>query len=245
MHPRIFHPGALTEGAELRLKGTEATHLGKVLRVRGGDEIILFNGDGLDHMARIISTGRHDMTIEIGECRESDTESPIDVTLLQGICKNQHMDMLIQKSTELGVRTIRPVICERGVVRINDERIDRKVRHWRRVAISACEQCGQTLIPEFGQPEILADAIERLDATAARIILDPAGSEILQAAIGTAHCIVLLVGPEGGLTKTETSAALKAGFRTVRLGPRVLRTETAPVAALSIIQYLIGDLGER
>ena len=242
MYPRIFHSAPLSEGAEIRLTGNSAAHLGKVLRLRERDAVILFNGEGLDHMARIISIDRHDVAIVVGKSHDPCTESPLAVTLLQGICRGQRMDILIQKSTELGVREIQPIHCERSVAKIAGSRVQKKIDHWRSVAISACEQCGRSRIPVIGLPDNLANALDHLDAKTARLILDPAGSEDLQTAIGSHESVALLVGPEGGLTAKESELAIEAGFKRVRLGPRILRTETAPIAAMSIIQYLSGDL---
>jgi 16S rRNA (uracil1498-N3)-methyltransferase len=242
MFPRIFHSGPLGEGVEVRLTGGAAAHLGKVLRLRENDELVVFNGDGLDHMARILLVSRHDVTVEVGAGRETQTESPISVMLLQGICRNQRMDLLIQKSTELGIRSIQPLICERSVAKMDRNRADRKVEHWRGVAISACEQCGRARIPAVEPPVRLAEVFEALDAATAKLMLDPEGSDTVAEAVGSSHSVALLVGPEGGLTRAERELATAAGFRRVRLGPRTLRTETAPIVALSIIQYLSGDL---
>lgn len=153
--------------------------------------------------------------------------------------------MLIQKSTELGVSSIRPIICERSVVRIDDERVTKKIDHWQGIVTSACEQCGRSQIPELAGPVNLTTAMDRLDKKAARLMLDPDGTDTLESGIGSANSIALLIGPEGGLTETERELAIHAGFRSIRLGPRILRTETAPIAALSIIQYLKGDLASK
>ena len=156
------------------------------------------------------------------------------------------MDLLIQKSTELGVQSIRPIIAERSVIRLTDERIEKKRVHWQNVAISACEQSGRARVfRTSSRPEPLFTACEQLPEAAALLVLDPAGDEIPETSIRSAPSIALLVGPEGGLTDTEREAASSAGFRRIRLGPRILRTETAPLAALSILQYLSGDFSRR
>lgn len=245
MLPRIYHSGPLKAGAEITVTGGAVAHVGKVLRLRPQDSLILFNSDDRDHSGRIMSISRHEMTIAVGAGRETHTESPFAVTLCQGICRNHRMDMLIQKSTELGVREIRPIICQRSVVKIDREHIENKLDHWRGVAISACQQSGRTRIPDIAMPEELGTAIERLDRKEARMILDPEGADSLESAIGSGRAVTLLIGPEGGLTDLETGSAINAGFKRVRLGPRILRTETAPVAALSIIQYLMGDLANQ
>jgi 16S rRNA (uracil1498-N3)-methyltransferase len=211
---RIFHAAPLTSGKESTLTGGSADHLGKVLRLRENDAVILFNGDGLDYTARIISITRQEVVVLVGAGADPETESPINVSLLQGICRNQRMDLLIQKSTELGIQSIQPILTERSVIRLTGERAEKKLAHWRNIAISACEQSRRARIPDIRRPR-------------------------------SASSIALLIGPEGGLTDTERETASSAGFRRVRLGPRILRTETAPLAALSILQYLSGDFSRR
>lgn len=245
MLPRIFHATPLTSGKESTLTGGSANHLGKVLRLRENDAVILFNGDGLDYTARIISVTRQEVLVLVGASADPETESPINVSLLQGICRNQRMDLLIQKSTELGVESILPILAERSVVKLTGERVEKKLAHWRNIAISACEQSRRACIPDIRRPESLATVCERLDKTGTRLVLDPAGDDIPEATIRSASSIALLVGPEGGLTDTERETASSAGFMRVRLGPRILRTETAPLAALSILQYLSGDFSRR
>ena len=241
MSPRIFHSAPLTSGSNITLTGSAAAHLGKVLRLRKDDTVILFNGDGLNYNARIISVTRHEVVVSVAASADPDTESPINVSLLQGICRNQRMDLLIQKSTELGVKSIQPIIAERSVIRLTDERTLRRLAHWQNVAISACEQCGRAYIPEVGRPESLIAVCEQLANTVTCLMLDPAGDDMPESTIRSAQSIALLIGPEGGLTDTERATATNAGFQRVRLGPRIMRTETAPLAALSILQYLSGD----
>lgn len=245
MLPRIFHSAPLTNGATITLTGSAATHIGKVLRLREHDTVILFNGQGLDYTARIISVTRREIVVSIAGRTNPETESPLHLSLLQGICRNHRMDLLIQKSTELGVQSIRPIMAERSVIRINDERAEKKLLHWQNVAISACEQCGRARVPDISRPERLDTVCERLATTATLLVLDPAGDDIPVTEIRSAHSIELLVGPEGGLTDMERETASNAGFRQVRLGPRIMRTETAPLAALSILQYLSGDFSGR
>lgn len=155
------------------------------------------------------------------------------------------MDLLIQKSTELGVRQIRPILTERSVIKLTDGRGEKRREHWQKVAIGACEQCGRARVPEICSPELLAAACDDLDKSATLLMLDPTGGAMPETELATARSVVLLVGPEGGLTATERKIAGGAGFSRVRLGPRIMRTETAPLAALSIIQYLSGDFSGR
>lgn len=243
MKPRIFSHNPLAPGSEAELTGAAATHLGKVLRLREGEPIVLFDGSGLEYDSQVRSITRHRVVVAVGDGHDPGTESTLEVTLLQGICRSQRMDMLIQKATELGVGSIRPVSCKRSVVRLDGDRGLRKIEHWRQVAISACEQSGRVRIPKISRPGNMVATMEALaDIAGARLLLDPLADGSLGTPLDSARRIMLLIGPEGGLADTERDAAVAAGFRPVRLGPRTLRTETAPLAALSILQYLAGDL---
>jgi 16S rRNA (uracil1498-N3)-methyltransferase len=184
------------------------------------------------------------VTVAIGSGHAPTTESPLEVRLLQGICRGQRMDMLIQKSTELGICSIHPVVCERSVVRLDAARGVKKVDHWRQIAVSACEQSGRVRVPDITAPAKFDAAIADLgNVPGERLLLDPTAGRGIDTAMNPEAGIALLIGPEGGLTPAERELARTAGFRPVRLGPRILRTETAPLAALSILQYLLGDLG--
>jgi len=243
MKPRIFSHDPLVRESQAELTGTAATHVGKVLRLQAGDPLILFDGSGLEYDAQVQSITRHRVVVTVGAGHDPATESSLEVTLLQGICRSQRMDMLIQKATELGVGSIHPVSCARSVVRLDDERGPRKIEHWRQIAISACEQSGRVRVPVFAAPAtVTATIAATADFTGARLLLDPLADGNLATALDSARRVMLLIGPEGGLAEAERAAALAAGFRAVRLGPRILRTETAPLAALSILQYLAGDL---
>jgi len=245
MKPRIFSGDPLTADSQAELTGTAAVHVGKVLRLREDDSIVLFDGSGLEYDAQIRSMTRHRIIVSVGSGRDPGTESPLEVTLLQGICRSQRMDMLIQKATELGVGSIHTVSCARSVVRLDGDRGHRKTEHWRQIAISACEQSGRVRLPEIVAPTTVVATLEAVaDAAGARLLLDPLADGNLGTALDSARRVMLLIGPEGGLADAERAAALAAGFRPVRLGPRVLRTETAPLAALSILQYLAGDLSK-
>lgn len=243
MKPRILSDSPLLPDSQTELTGSAAAHVGKVLRLRAGDPIVLFDGAGLEFDARIESITRQSVIVSVGDGHDPGTESRLAVTLLQGICRSHRMDMLIQKATELGVVSIHPVSCERSVARLDGDRGRRKIEHWRQVAISACEQSGRVRIPAIVAPATLTTAIEAVTgATGARLLLDPLANENIGAALDSERRVALLIGPEGGLTTSERAAARAGGFQPVRLGPRTLRTETAPLAALSIVQYLAGDL---
>lgn len=238
---RIFSEQALRAGHTVRLHGPAAAHISRVLRLRTGDEVVVFDGSGRDFEGRISALGRESVSIDVGPGREVATESPADITLLQGICRGARMDTVLQKSTELGVRRIVPIATERSVVRLDEERRERREDHWQRIVTSACEQCGRSRVPEVAMAQPLAQALDA-DLGHTRLLLDPQASDGLGTLELRGQSIALLVGPEGGLTSAEQRHALERGFRAVRLGPRVLRTETAPLAALALLQFLAGDL---
>ena len=240
---RIFSDEALREGRTVRLSGEAANHIAKVLRLKAGDTVVAFDGSGQDFVAEITGIRRDEVSILVGAGRETSAESPADITLLQGVCRGPRMDTVIQKATELGVRHIVPVLAGRSVVRLDAEQAARKHEHWRRVAISACEQCGRSRLPVVAAPRILADALTDADRWQVRVMLDPAGDGHIGTTAQAGSAMALLIGPEGGLTEAELRLATDCGFKATRLGPRILRTETAPLAALAVLQFLAGDLG--
>lgn len=242
---RIFSEQPLGTGLTVSLGGEAANHLSRVLRLQPGDTLVVFDGSGIDFSAEIIAIGRRDVRIRIGQNMEAATESPADLTLLQGVCRGPRMDAVIQKSTELGVRRILPVLTGRSVVRLDDDQRERRRQHWRQVAISACEQCGRSCIPEVALPQSLPEVLAEGGTGEVRLLLDPAATSTMSSAGPLRGSIVLLVGPEGGLTPEERELATARGFRGVRLGPRILRTETAPLVALTVLQFLAGDLDSR
>ncbi len=237
---RIFSDQRLRTGAQVTLTGDAANHVLRVLRLRRGDALVVFDGSGSDFAGEITVLGRNDVTVRVGAGREIHSESPLEITLLQGVCRGPRMDTVIQKATELGVACIRPVLTGRGVVRLDEERADRKQEHWQRVAMAAAEQSGRSRIPAVTEPARLENVVPDLPGLPTRLLLDPAGESLRGAGVGQAP-LALLVGPEGGLTDDENRLARDFGFRPVRLGPRILRTETAPLAALALLQFLAGD----
>ena len=244
--PRVFVEGPLAEGREMALPEQAAQHLLAVLRLRAGAPLVVFDGRGGEHPARLLEAGRGGARIELGAHRAVERESPLAVTLLQGLARGERMDLVVQKATELGVARIVPVAAARSVVQLADARAARRVAHWQAVAVAACEQCGRNRIPEVTAPLPLAEAC-RLAATepATRLwALDAEGGVPLAAdPPPPGGRVALLVGPEGGLTEEELEVAALIGFGRVRLGPRVLRTETAGPAALAALQALAGDFG--
>lgn len=243
--PRIFSELALGPGPGLALPPAAATHVARVLRLGAGDPITLFDGSGTDFPARIVATGKRGVTVDVGPGITIDNESPLAITLLQGIGRGPRMDLVLQKATELGVAAVRPLQTSRTVVRLDDERTGQRLQHWRRILISAAEQCGRSTLPVLHPPASLADALAAESATPWRFFLDPEAPAGLPAGIAGARATAILVGPEGGLSPEERARAVAGGWLGLRLGPRILRTETAPLAALSILQYLAGDLGAK
>jgi 16S rRNA (uracil1498-N3)-methyltransferase len=241
--PRIFSEIALGPGPGFALPPAAAGHVARVLRLGAGDPITLFDGSGMDFPARIVAAGKRGVTVDVGPGVTVGTESPLAITLLQGIGRGPRMDLVLQKATELGVAAIRPLLTSRTVVRLDEERAAQRRQHWQRILVSAAEQCGRSTLPVLHAPASLADALAAEAGKPWRFFLDPAATPGLPAGIAGARAAAVLVGPEGGLSPHERALATASGFRGLRLGPRILRTETAPLAALSILQFLAGDLG--
>lgn len=239
--PRFYCPIALVPGREATLPEAVGRHAQSALRLRVGDSLILFNGEGGECMA-ILDRGGRDARARVLECRAVDRESPLRITLAQGISSGERMDYTLQKAVELGVKAVQPIVTRRTVVRLDAERGQRRQAHWQGVVASACEQSGRCRLPLVGAilsyPEWLATA---RNTDAAKYMLDPEGAERLRNLPAPDRPVLLLAGPEGGLEPAERDAALVAGFVGIRLGPRVLRTETAAVAALAAMQALWGD----
>lgn len=241
--PRIFTPEALRTGITHTLAESASIHVIRVLRLAAGDPIILFDGSGMDYDAVIRIVARTGVSVEVGTSRRVDCESPLAITLLQGVSRGPRMDTVMQKATELGVRVVQPVLAERSVVRLDAERGKARLEHWQRIVISACEQCGRSVVPEVRSACSLDEALAGLEPDTVGLTLDPEGQGELARLLGRANRAALAVGPEGGFTSNEIQTLTRAGFRGLRLGPRILRTETAPLAALAILQYAGGDLG--
>ncbi len=240
---RVFVDAALAPGASITLEGAAAAHLRRVLRLEVGDPVTLFNGDGADYSATIAELGRGTLEVTVGARAAARTESPLAVTLLQGIARTERMDLVVQKATELGVAAILPVATARSVVKLDARTRERKLEHWRGVAVAACEQCGRARLPAVGEPRTLQEALAAPAGAGLRLVLAPGAAVTLAAAARGATAVELLVGPEGGLEDAEMVAALAAGFRACSLGPRVLRSETAAIAAIAVLQSVAGDFG--
>jgi 16S rRNA (uracil1498-N3)-methyltransferase len=239
---RIFTPEPLAAPGRASLHGTAAAHVARVLRLRSGDAVVLFNGDGWDYAGRIATLQAGEVTVELQARTAGAPDSPLSVTLMQGVARGERMDLVVQKATELGVARIVPVLAARSVVRLDDRQARRKREHWQAVAVGACEQSGRARLPQVEAPAALDEALGLAAAEGSRITLSPgAGTPLVSLAAGTAS-ITLLIGPEGGLTDAEVALARGAGFEPRSLGPRILRTETAAIAALAVLQAVGGDL---
>jgi 16S rRNA (uracil1498-N3)-methyltransferase len=239
---RVHVDAALAAGGRVRLADTAAAHVTRVLRLGVGDAVTLFNGDGADYPARVSDVGRGTVEAEVTGRTAARAESPLAVTLVQGIARTERMDLVLQKATELGVAVILPVATVRSVVRLDAAGGARKLGHWRGIAIAACEQCGRARVPQIAEPRTFESWIAEPSLAGARLLLSPEAEAPLASAARGATTVELLVGPEGGLTDAERNTALAAGFRACRLGPRILRSETAAIAALAVLQSTAGDL---
>lgn len=232
----------LTPGAEIALPEDVAGHLVRVLRLQPGDACVLFNGDGHDYDARLVAAGKREARAEIVAARPVANESPLRITLLQGIARGEKMDWILQKATELGVARIVPVDSERSEVKLDAARAGKRLAHWREVVVSACEQSGRAVVPEVLSPQPLAAATALREGHG--FLLDPQADAALGGLRGAPlRGCSLAIGPEGGWSPRDRDVLIAAGFSGLRLGPRVLRTETAGLAAIAALQALAGDLG--
>lgn len=241
--PRLYLPLALAAEGEYALPEEAARHALRVLRLKQGAPIVVFNGEGGEYAAIIATIRQNEVLVRTTTFRAREVESKLVIDLAQGISRGERMDYTIQKAVELGVSAIRPVFTDRCMVQLRGERLLRRQQHWQAVAASACEQCGRNRIPPVHAPLQFGELLQA-PGKGLRILLAPGASETLSdihPRRATAP-ITLLIGPEGGLTDAERNQAAAAGFRAVRLGPRVLRTETAAIAAIAAMQCLWGDL---
>jgi 16S rRNA (uracil1498-N3)-methyltransferase len=241
--PRIYVPQTLRPGREVELPIQAGEHLARVLRLDRGHPLRLFNGTGDEYAAELASLAKRSVTARVLESAAAeDRESPLRITLAQGIARGEKMDWILQKATELGVAAIVPVVTDRTEVKLDAERAERRVAHWEAVVASACEQCGRSRLPEISEPMKLGDWAASLDdAAGLRLALDPNGDRAPRDLPASLRA-TLAVGPEGGLSDHDLATLKAAGFHGLRLGPRILRTETAGLAALAAMQALLGDL---
>ena len=238
MAPRFYLDAPLRAGSVCMLSEDAAHHAIHVLRLREGEEVTLFNGRGGEYAARIASIQRLRISIDLLEHRQMERESPLRVTLVQGVSAGEKMDSTVRKAVELGVAEIQPLLATRSVARPKGERADSRRAHWQKVAIAACEQCGRNRIPAV-QP--LTSVEDYRPAEGMKILLSPLAERRLSEVELVGTSLVVAAGPEAGFTAQEEAAFVAAGFVPVSLGPRVLRTETASVAALAALNALRGD----
>jgi len=237
--PRIYCEQRLGPGAQFALAPEAAQHVGKALRLKSGDTITVFDGRGGEYEATLMRIDKDRVDVKVGAWRDAEVESQVAVGLVQGLPEADKMDWIIQKTVELGVAWIQPLVCDRSVVRLSGERAARREAHWRRVAVSACEQSGRNRVPDV-RPTLGFQSWIAAPSSLPRWMLAP-GAEPLTGRAAPQGPLELLVGPEGGLSERERDLALSRGCEAVSLGPRVLRTETAPLVALAAIHALWGD----
>jgi len=247
--PRLFVDADLVPGDTVALPEQSGEHVARVLRLGIGHTVILFNGDGAEYDARLASLAKRAVLAEIDARRDISRESPLALTLVQGIARGEKMDWILQKATELGVARLVPIVTERTEVRLDEDRAGRRLAHWRQVIVSACEQCGRTRLPALEPPQLLTtwlaaerDAAAGVSGSPLRLALLPEGDTTLRRIEWRNGAATLAVGPEGGFSSRDENALRHAGFLGLRLGPRILRTETAGIAALAALQALGGDL---
>ncbi len=239
---RIHADGTLSPGAEVSLPTAAGHHISRVLRLKEGAQLIVFDGSGGEYRAIISGVANGEVRVALKEFMPDTAESQVRLTLVQGISRGERMDWTLQKATELGVAAIVPVLTTRSVVRLDDRQSLKKQEHWRAIVIGACEQSGRTRLPDVRAPVSLQDFLTRSRNESLRLVLSPSAAGSLASLNSVPQEVELLIGPEGGLDDAELALAEQANFIPVRLGPRVLRTETASVVALSVLQALWGDL---
>lgn len=239
---RFFSDEALAIGATVKLSDSAAAHATRVLRLTAGDTLILFNGDGTDYTCELTSVKKNEVLAAVKFSQQIAIESPLSITLLQGISSGDRMDYTIQKAVELGVRHIQPINTERSVVKLNAERAEKRVEHWQGVVHAACEQSGRAVVPKIGLPMPLSLWLAKHPhANATRILLNPVGAKRIAELTRPSAEIQLLIGAEGGLSAQEIETAIANRFESVILGPRILRTETAALTAIAAMQTIWGD----
>ncbi|MCX7185304.1 MAG: 16S rRNA (uracil(1498)-N(3))-methyltransferase [Nitrosospira sp.] len=251
--PRFYCPGEITAGRSIELPASAAHHAARVLRLEQGDQITLFNGNGGEFSAIIARIDKSGVMVAVEKQFDIERESPLNITLVQAVCASEKMDWIMQKAVELGVSRIQPIATRRSVVKLAGERADKRARHWQQIVASACEQCGRNHLPQvlplLSLPDWLGEQMTVRKNPHAGVpgnlyfMLAPTAEKGLRdfPEATTAATLTLLVGPEGGLAPEEEAAARATGFVSLRLGGRILRTETAALAAVAALQTLWGD----
>ena len=238
---RIYFPDNINTGDLLTLPAGASSHLVRVLRLKKDAQFTLFDGKGGEYAATLVDENPKAARASVRDFDDIDRESSLRITLIQAVSRSEHMDVTIQKATELGISEIVPVVCERSIP-LNKARAARKCQRWSQIAISACEQSGRTRLPVIHEIHPLARALSETNA-AIKLALDPTAVSGLTGIALETSSLCLLAGPEGGLSPSEVAASTDAGFRRIRFGPRILRTETAAPALIAALQVLAGDMG--
>lgn len=246
---RLYVDADLEAPGSIELDAAAAERLTRVLRLRRGDPVALFNGDGLDYRATIEPVGKGRVQVRIDSSAAAVPESPLALCLLQSLARGEKMDWVLQKATELGVAAIRPLVTERTEVKLEGDRLAARMRHWRSVVVAACEQCGRAVVPPLAEPVAL-DRLADAALPKLRLALHPGGAHLRSNGLAPRlheaaadDGVALAIGPEGGFSELDLRLLGRAGFQPLSLGPRTLRTETAGAAALAALQSLHGDLG--
>jgi len=224
---------------QVTLTGDTAHHLIRVLRLKIGDRLCVFDQSGYEWDAEIVAKKRQSVEVVLLNCHRPDVESPLQTTLLQSISRSHRMDLVMQKATELGVNSIVPMLTKNTVVKLNDKNTQKKMHHWKKITISAAEQSGRVRLPELLEPRELSEGLLNEHKKEESFFLDTTGSENFSGNVRKS--VSIAIGPEGGFSRDEKKMAEKSGYRIIKTGPRLLRTETVPIMALSILQYLYGD----
>ncbi|HAT4982057.1 TPA: 16S rRNA (uracil(1498)-N(3))-methyltransferase [Serratia marcescens] len=240
--PRIYHPQPLTDRAEIALSEDAANHVGRVLRMSAGQALQLFDGSNQVFDAEIVRVDKKNVLVRLGDGRVEDIESPLNLHLGQVISRGEKMEFTIQKSIELGVNVITPLFSERCGVKLDGERLAKKIQQWQKIAIAACEQCGRNRIPEIREAMSLEVWCAEQDGSL-KLNLHPRASHSINTLPQPVDRVRLLIGPEGGLSADEIAMTTGHGFTDILLGPRVLRTETTALTAITALQVRFGDLG--
>ncbi len=238
---RIYQPQPLCTDDLINLSKAAAHHLVGVLRATVGSEFTLFNGEGGEFLAKIVSIEKNSVSVQVGEYSQITRESPLQIVLGQAISRPERMDYTLQKAVELGVTRIVPLLVEHSCIKLSMERWKKRLLHWQAVVLAACEQSGRTQIPSVSQPIPLVVAVNEIKADI-RAILIPTAVQAISKLKSSAPRVVIFVGPEGGWSKTEISLAIAAGCVPICLGPRILRTETAGLVAITLFQGAFGDI---
>jgi len=237
---RLYLDSPLSEQQTITLSGERVNYIANVLRLKVGAQISIFNGQGGEYLATVSTISKRNATLDIGQFIANESESPISITLAQGISRGERMDFTLQKATELGVNHIIPIFSQRCSVSLKGERLEKRMQHWQGVIQSACEQSGRNTLPLLGMAQTI-DTFINDNQCPNRVLLDPTSTKGLRSISSAPSAITILIGPEGGFSEQEREQAYAKGFQGIQLGSRVLRTETAAIAAISAIQTLWGD----